>query len=100
DLIKKRKKKEERFPIGTTLVEMMDERGVIDMRVDNKEGAKVMRKHGQYYSQRPVQVACNLKLEDLPLKINLPMDLITSLNMITKDVVKFSLWWSSDDLDC
>ncbi|GKA54491.1 putative ribonuclease H-like domain-containing protein [Tanacetum coccineum] len=28
------------------------------------------------------------------------MDLIRSLNMITKDVVKFSLWWSSDDLDC
>ncbi|GKE50960.1 hypothetical protein Tco_1486116, partial [Tanacetum coccineum] len=27
-------------------------------------------------------------------------DLIRSLNMITKDVVKFSLWWSSDDLDC
>ncbi|GJS82153.1 hypothetical protein Tco_0748694 [Tanacetum coccineum] len=27
-------------------------------------------------------------------------DLIRSLNMRTKDVVKFSLWWSSDDLDC
>ncbi|GKB54382.1 ABC transporter E family member 2, partial [Tanacetum coccineum] len=27
-------------------------------------------------------------------------DLIRSLNMRTKDVVKFSLWWSFDDLDC
>ncbi|GJY82326.1 bromodomain and WD repeat-containing protein 1 [Tanacetum coccineum] len=27
-------------------------------------------------------------------------DLIRSLNMRTNDVVKFSLWWSSDDLDC
>ncbi|GJT78588.1 pyrophosphate--fructose 6-phosphate 1-phosphotransferase subunit beta-like protein [Tanacetum coccineum] len=29
----------------------------------------------------------------------LTSDLIRSLNMRTKDVVKFSLWWSSDDLD-
>ncbi|GKC07566.1 DNA-dependent RNA polymerase [Tanacetum coccineum] len=71
--IQKRNKKEKRFPIGTALVEMMDERGVIDMKVDNEEGAKVMRKRGKYYSQRAVQVACNFKLEDLPLKINLPM---------------------------
>ncbi|GKB83800.1 RNA-directed DNA polymerase, eukaryota, reverse transcriptase zinc-binding domain protein [Tanacetum coccineum] len=27
------------------------------------------------------------------------IDVIRSLNMRTKDVVKFSLWWSSDDLD-
>ncbi|GKB40210.1 hypothetical protein Tco_0885152 [Tanacetum coccineum] len=27
-------------------------------------------------------------------------DLIRSLNMRTKDVVKLSLWWSFDDLDC
>ncbi|GKB77954.1 hypothetical protein Tco_0944849 [Tanacetum coccineum] len=29
----------------------------------------------------------------------LTSDVIRSLNMRTKDVVKFSLWWSSDDLD-
>nr|GFB71517.1 DNA-dependent RNA polymerase, mitochondrial [Tanacetum cinerariifolium] len=52
---------------------MMDEKGVIEMKVDKEEGAKVMMKHGQYYSQRVVQVACNFKVEDLPLKINLPM---------------------------
>ncbi|GJV14236.1 hypothetical protein Tco_1359559 [Tanacetum coccineum] len=32
--------------------------------------------------------------------MNAAIDLIRSLNMITKDVVKFSLWWASDDLDC
>nr|GEY12158.1 hypothetical protein [Tanacetum cinerariifolium] len=29
----------------------------------------------------------------------LTIDMIRSLNMRTKDVVKFLLWWSSDDLD-
>ncbi|GJZ12574.1 hypothetical protein Tco_0547804 [Tanacetum coccineum] len=30
---------------------------------------------------------------------NITRDLIRSLNIITNDVVKFSSWWSSDDLD-
>nr|GEY18452.1 DNA-dependent RNA polymerase, mitochondrial [Tanacetum cinerariifolium] len=45
--IQKRNKKEKRFPIGTALVEMMNERGVIEIKVDNEEGAKVMRKREQ-----------------------------------------------------
>nr|GEY49724.1 DNA-dependent RNA polymerase, mitochondrial [Tanacetum cinerariifolium] len=56
--INKRSKKEKRYPIGIALVELLDERNAIEMKIENKEGAKVMRKRD---------------LEELPLKINLPM---------------------------
>nr|GEZ72583.1 hypothetical protein [Tanacetum cinerariifolium] len=85
---------------------MMDERDVIKMKVDNEEGAKVMRKRGQYHSQRAVQVACNFKLEDLPLKINLLMggyltgrtaNLSDSIN--TKDIAEVLKKAFLNDLD-
>ncbi|GJX48684.1 DNA-dependent RNA polymerase [Tanacetum coccineum] len=67
-------KKEKRYPIGAALVEMLEEKGVIEMILENHEGVKVKKKQGQYYySKKAVLVSLNYKLEDLPLKINLPM---------------------------
>ncbi|GJZ98496.1 DNA-dependent RNA polymerase [Tanacetum coccineum] len=66
-----KKKKEKRYPFGTALVELLDDRGVIEMELDSDD--KVTKKRGNYYNQKAVQVTCKVKLEELPLKINLPM---------------------------
>nr|GEU96662.1 NADH-plastoquinone oxidoreductase subunit 7, chloroplastic [Tanacetum cinerariifolium] len=49
----------------------MDERGVIEMQLDSDD--KVTKKRGHYYNQKAVQVTCKVDLEELPVKINLPM---------------------------
>nr|GFB02235.1 hypothetical protein [Tanacetum cinerariifolium] len=59
--------------LGIALVELLDDRNLIEMKIENEEGAKVMRKRGHYYNQKAIQVTCKVDLEELPLKINLPM---------------------------
>nr|GEX52264.1 DNA-dependent RNA polymerase, mitochondrial [Tanacetum cinerariifolium] len=78
--INKRSKKEKRYPIGNALVELLDERNVIEMKIENEEGAKVMRKRSHYYNQKAIQVICKVDLEELPLKINLPMKQAFKIN--------------------
>lgn len=71
--VKKSGKLEKRFPIGTGLVEFMEERGMITLVSDIGGSVRVAKKKESYYLPSALYVLCNFDISLLPIKLNLPM---------------------------
>lgn len=52
-------KKAKKYPFGSALVEMLGERHIIEMLMENPESVRVKDKPGHYYSKKPIRVSCN-----------------------------------------
>ncbi|XP_020251012.1 uncharacterized protein LOC109828426, partial [Asparagus officinalis] len=70
---KKRSKLEKMYPIGSGLVEFMDERGLITLMNDKSGNVRVMNKKGAYFIPNHLYAVCNFDISLLPIKLNLPM---------------------------
>lgn len=70
---KKRSKLEKMYPIGSGLVEFMDERGLITLMNDTSGNVRVMKNKGAYFIPSHLYAVCNFDISLLPIKLNLPM---------------------------
>lgn len=61
------------YPIGTALVEFMEERGLIRLATDSSGSSRVMKKEKSYYLPMTLYVVCNFDISLLPIKLSLPM---------------------------
>lgn len=61
------------YPIGTALVEFMEQRGLITLSSDSSSSIRVMKKGESYYLPMTLYVICNFDISLLPIKLNLPM---------------------------
>lgn len=71
--VKKRSKLEKMYPIGSGLVEFMDERGLITLMNDTSGNIRVMKNKGSYFIPSHLYAVCNFDISLLPIKLNLPM---------------------------
>lgn len=70
---KRRSKLEKMYPIGSGLVEFMDERGLITLMNDTSGNVRVMKNKGSYFIPSHLYAVCNFDISLLPIKLNLPM---------------------------
>lgn len=61
------------YPIGSALVEFMEQRGLITLSSDSSGSDRVMKKGDSYYLPNALYVICNFEISLLPIKLNLPM---------------------------
>lgn len=61
------------YPIGTGLVEFMEERGLITLATDSSGSTRPMKKGQSYYLPMALYVVCNFDISLLPIKLSLPM---------------------------
>lgn len=61
------------YPIGTGLVEFMEQRGIITLATDSSGSTRVMKKEKSYYLPLTTYVVCNFDISLLPIKLSLPM---------------------------
>lgn len=65
---------DKRYPIGTLLVELIENRGVIRLSTDSSDSVPVIKKKSQsFYLESKIYVLCNFDINILPVKLNLPM---------------------------
>nr|YP_010194890.1 hypothetical protein LK293_mgp005 [Arctium tomentosum]YP_010195021.1 hypothetical protein LK294_mgp005 [Arctium lappa]QZZ81629.1 hypothetical protein [Arctium tomentosum]QZZ81760.1 hypothetical protein [Arctium lappa] len=67
------KKMEKMFPIGSSLVELMADRGMITLSSEISRIVQVQKKHGSYYLPSSLYALSNFDISLLPIKFNLPM---------------------------
>lgn len=67
------KKLEKQYHIGTSLVELMIERGMITLSSEMSRTVPAQKKQGSYYLPSSLNVLCNFDIALLPIKFNLPM---------------------------
>lgn len=64
---------EKKYPIGSSLVEFMEQRDLIRFTADRSGSTRVMKKGSSYYLPMGLYVICNFDISLLPIKLNLPM---------------------------
>lgn len=69
----RKSKLEKMYPIGSSLVEFMEQRGLIKFTADRTGSTRVMKKGNSYYLPMGLYVICNFDVSLLPIKLNLPM---------------------------
>ncbi|KAL4553846.1 hypothetical protein LXL04_040224 [Taraxacum kok-saghyz] len=62
-----------KYPLGTGLVEFMEQRGLISLANDSGGSTRAMKKGESYYLPKTLFVVCNFDISLLPIKLNLPM---------------------------
>lgn len=65
---------DKRYPIGSLLVELIENRGLITLSSDSSDSVQVTKKkNNSYYLESKLYVLCNFDINILPIKLNLPM---------------------------
>lgn len=62
-----------KYPIGSALVEFMEQRGLITLSSDSSGSTRVMKKGDSYFLPNALYVICKFDISLLPIKLNLPM---------------------------
>lgn len=70
---KKRSSLEMKYPLGTGLVQFMEDRELITLSSDLSGTVRVKKKNGQYFLPSHLYAFCNFRMSLLPIKLNLPM---------------------------
>lgn len=71
--LKRKSQLELKYPIGSRLVEFMEDRGLIELASDLSGSRRTQKSGNSYYLPKALYVVCKFDISLLPIKLNLPM---------------------------